>query len=71
MLKIYKFRIYPDKNQEKKMELSLELCRQVYNRTLAERKLAYEESGKTLSKYTLKKLFPQCAQDVVYSLKRH
>ena len=59
MLKTYKFRIYPNKIQEKKMERSLELCRQVYNRTLAERKQAYEESGKTLSKYTLNKLLPQ------------
>ncbi|MBN1133674.1 MAG: helix-turn-helix domain-containing protein [Methanosarcinaceae archaeon] len=45
MRKTYKFRIYPNKTQEKKMERSLELCRQVYNRTLAERKQAYEESG--------------------------
>jgi putative transposase len=31
----------------------------VYNRTLAERKKAYEETGKTLSKYTLNNLLPQ------------
>ncbi|MBN1133912.1 MAG: transposase, partial [Methanosarcinaceae archaeon] len=63
MRKTYKFRIYPNKIQEKKMERSLELCREVYNRTLAERKQAYEKSGKTLSKYTLNKLLPQWKKD--------
>ena len=59
MRKVYKFRIYPTKPQIRQMERSLEICRQVYNRTLAERKKAYEETGKTLSKYTLNNLLPQ------------
>jgi putative transposase len=58
MRKSYKFRIYPNKPQQKQMERSLEICRQVYNRTLAERKTTYEERGETLSKYTLNKLLP-------------
>ncbi len=37
----------------------MEVCRHVYNRTLAERKQVYEETGKTLSKYTLNNLLPQ------------
>jgi len=53
------FRIYPTKSQIRQMERSLELCRQVYNRTLAERKQVYEETGKTLSKYALNNLLPQ------------
>lgn len=59
MHKTYKFRIYPNKPQQKQMERSLEICRQVYNRTLAERKTAYDERGVTLSKYTLNKLLPE------------
>ena len=59
MRKTYKFRIYPTKPQQKQMERSLEICRQVYNRTLAERKTAYEDRGETLSKYTLNKLLPE------------
>nr|WP_321498578.1 transposase [uncultured Methanolobus sp.] len=59
MRKTYKFRIYPTKPQQKQMEHSLEICRQVYNRTLAERKTAYEDRGETLSKYTLNKLLPE------------
>lgn len=47
MRKTFKFRIYPTKTQIRQMERSLEICRQVYNRTLAERKKAYEETGKT------------------------
>ena len=59
MRKTYKFRIYPTKPQIRQMERSLEICRQVYNRTLAERKQVYEETGKTLSKYALNNLLPQ------------
>ena len=59
MRKTYKFRIYPNKPQQRQMERSLEICRQVYNRTLVERKAAYDERGKTLSKYTLNKLLPE------------
>ncbi len=59
MLKTYKFRIYPTKPQQKQMGRILELCRQVYNRTLEERKTAYDERGETLSRYTLNKLLPE------------
>ncbi len=59
MRKTYKFRLYPTKPQQKQMERILELCRQVYNRTLEERKNAYAERGETLSKYTLNKLLPE------------
>jgi putative transposase len=58
MRKTYKFRLYPTKAQETRMERSLELCRNVYNRTLAERKTAYEERKETLSKYTLNNMLP-------------
>ncbi|WP_321416741.1 transposase [uncultured Methanomethylovorans sp.] len=63
MRKTYKFRIYPTKPQIRQMERSLEVCRHVYNRTLAERKQVYEETGKTLSKYTLNNLLPQWKAD--------
>ena len=42
MHKVYKFRLYPTKAQESKLERTLELCRQVYNETLAYRKDKYE-----------------------------
>ena len=43
MYKVYKFRLYPTKAQITKLERTLELCRQVYNETLAYRKDKYEQ----------------------------
>lgn len=38
MMKAYTFRIYPDKNQEVKLNRTLTICRHLYNDSLAERK---------------------------------
>ncbi len=38
MKKAFKFRIYPNKNQEVKMDKTLSTCRHLYNNALAERK---------------------------------
>ncbi len=38
MIKAFKFRIYPKKNQEVKMIRTLDICRHLYNDSLAERK---------------------------------
>jgi putative transposase len=42
---------------------TLELCRQTYNETLAVRKNAYEQEGKSVSYYETKKLLPQWKED--------
>ena len=49
MRRSYKYRLYPTKDQKKKIEFILERCRLLYNRLLEERILAYEQDGKTLS----------------------
>ncbi|MDI6897103.1 RNA-guided endonuclease InsQ/TnpB family protein, partial [Methanocella conradii] len=59
MRKVYKFRLYPTKPQLKKLGRTLELCRYVYNKTLETRKKAWEEDGRTLSKYSLNNLLPE------------
>jgi putative transposase len=41
----YKFRIYPNKQQEASLDLTLDTCRHLYNRALADRKNAYEQEG--------------------------
>jgi transposase len=41
----YKFRIYPTKQQEARLDLTLETCRHLYNVALADRKNAYEIEG--------------------------
>jgi transposase len=45
------------------MNQTLELCRWTYNETLAYRKNAYEENGKTISKYETHDLLPKWKED--------
>jgi putative transposase len=51
MRKSYRYRIYPTKSQRSKLDQNLELCRQVYNDTLALRKNAWERENKSISLY--------------------
>ena len=51
MRKSYRYRLFPTKSQVSVLERQLELCRQVYNDTLALRKNAYEKDGKSISLY--------------------
>jgi putative transposase len=45
MKNAYKFRMYPNKQQEAMLELTLENCRHLYNIALADRKNSYENEG--------------------------
>ena len=45
------------------MDNTLELCRWTYNETLAVRKNAYEQEGKSVSYYETKKLLPQWKEE--------
>ena len=47
----YKFRLYPTGKQLEILNASLETCRQVYNKVLETRKIAYETDKKTISKF--------------------
>jgi putative transposase len=58
MHKVYKFRLYPTKAQTTKLERTLELCRQVYNETLAYRKDKYEQEHISVSNYATHNLLP-------------
>ncbi|HWQ18266.1 MAG TPA: transposase, partial [Methanotrichaceae archaeon] len=49
MRNAYKFRIYPNKMQEMQLDLTLEICRHIWNAALADRKNAWEEEGISLS----------------------
>lgn len=51
MRKSYRYRIYPTKSQKSALDLNLELCRQIYNDTLALRKDAWEKDRKSISIY--------------------
>ena len=50
MLKAYKYRLYPNKEQRIQIAKTFGCCRFVYNQTLAYRKGIYEQKKKSLSK---------------------
>ena len=50
MLKAYKYRIYPNKEQKIQIAKTFGCCRFVYNQTLAYRKDTYENEKKSVSK---------------------
>ncbi|MEO8397174.1 MAG: transposase [Chloroflexota bacterium] len=54
----YKYRLRPTKAQKHQLENMLELCRSVYNATLATRKYAYERRGESLNYYDTAALLP-------------
>jgi putative transposase len=80
----YKFRLYPNKQQEEKLFWTLNRCRELYNAGLQERKEAYKYAGKSISYYEQKRDLPaikeirpeyhdvhsQVLQDVLLRLKR-
>lgn len=55
----YKYRLNPTSAQRTSLERVLELCRWVYNDTLAARKNAYEQEGKSLGLYDTNKLLTE------------
>jgi putative transposase len=59
----YKYKLYPTKEQAKKLEKTLELCCWVYNEILSYRKNAYEKEQKSLNYYSTIKLLPQWKKD--------
>ena len=77
----YKFRMYPNKQQEASLDLTLDTCRHLYNLALADRKGAYKSEGVSRSyedqaamlvaekKYgNFKAVFSQVLQDVLRRL---
>jgi len=59
MRKTYQYRLYPTKRQLSILNRSLEVCRRVYNDTLAYRKHTYETDGKSVSLYATNNLLTQ------------
>ena len=49
MRKTYRYRLYPSKSQVTLLEQTLEICRWVYNDTLALRKNAWEQEQHSIS----------------------
>ena len=55
----YKYRLFPNSAQRTSLERVLELCRWVYNDTLAARKHAYEQEQRSLGLYDTNKLLTE------------
>ncbi len=51
MRKMFQYRLFPNKQQTRKLTETLEECRWLYNHLLAARKDTYEQTGKGLSLY--------------------
>ena len=56
MLKAYQFRLNPSHHQRTLLLRTLDMCRWVYNQTLAIRKNAWEQEQNLLSLYETNKL---------------
>ena len=52
MLKTYKYRIYPNKEQQELIQKTFGCCRFVYNQTLAYRKDKYDKEKETMNKFS-------------------
>ena len=59
----FRYRLRPSKSQRKKLIQTLELCRWVYNETLATRKNTWEQERKALSLYDTNKLLTVWKQE--------
>ncbi len=59
MLKAFKYRLYPTKPQARDLERTLELCRQLYNAALQERRDAYRKAGRSVGFYEQKRHLPE------------
>lgn len=59
IIKSYKFRIYPNKTQTAKLCETLDLCRELYNAALQERRDAWRLERKSISFFEQKKQLPE------------
>jgi putative transposase len=84
MKKAFKYRIYPTKKQETAIEQTLDICRELYNAALQERRDAYKLAGKSItyaiqqnqlpeikkSRNDLNSVYSQVLQDVLRRVER-
>lgn len=57
-MRVFRYRLKPTKAQVTKLNEQLELCRWVYNETLAMRKNSFEQDGKSVSYFESKRMLP-------------
>lgn len=62
-VKTFKYRLQPSRSQRTKLVQTLEMCRWVYNETLATRKNAWEQEKKSISLYDTSKMLTLWKQE--------
>lgn len=84
VIRNYKFRIYPNREQERKLLRWLETCRRIYNEALAQRKEAWEQENRSVTRVKqqvwlketkkennfFKEVHSQVAQEVLFRVER-
>lgn len=63
MLRVFRYRIYHTRSKRFRMAETLELCRWTYDQTLAIKKNAYQQDGKSVSYYETEKLLPRWKEE--------
>lgn len=71
MLKTYRYRIYPSRNQKRLLEQTLETCRRWYNACLEQRKTAWEEHQENIGKYEQLRQVKDYRRDNPYAAQLH
>ena len=64
IIRTYKYRIYPNKEQAEKIDYTLDLCRWLYNSALEQRITAYKKHGKSISYYEQQNELPQLKKEL-------
>lgn len=59
----YKFRLYPTRTQQERLQWTLERARELYNAALQERRDAYRMAGKSITYYDQANQLPEIKQD--------
>ncbi len=64
MRKAFKYRLYPNREQEHTLSWTLTRCRELYNAALSERKDAYQSAGKSISYYDQQNALPEIKAEI-------
>ena len=71
MLKTYKYRLYPTRKHEEKIDQTLETCRILYNSCLVDRNRHYEQTGACLSRIDQQKILTRDKKNTPYLMNIH
>jgi len=71
MQRTYKYRLYPNKEQIRKFEQTLDICRNLYNNALTQRRKYYQENGKGLSRIKQQEFLKERKDEDIYLTQVH